>query len=195
MSDSDKRPITPEELLAGFRDQVEMDRIEQETAAMSHEELLADLRKDGIDPAAVLAKDRAMIERFEADRAEKPAPIKVRDIRTARRWPRWVPHTITAAGALAAAAALTLVLGRTGNLPTAFQPPQPTTTVTGALPPLSEADYDRFMAYSNCFREEYEGCLHYLDEAKKLDPEGDQLNDAAAARRMAELGLAKHRDH
>ncbi len=190
MSDNDKKPITPEELLAGFRDQVEMDRIEQETAAMSHEEIVADLRKDGIDPAAALAKDRAMIERFEAERAEKLAPGNVRDIRSARRW-----RTI-AVGAMIAvplAAGFVVVLGRTGVLPAALL--TPASTVTASVPPLSEAEFDRRYAFTLCLSEQYTECVQALDEAKQLEPEGETHENVIVARRMAELGLAKQRDH
>jgi len=197
MSDSDKKPITPEELLAGFRDQVEMDRIEQETAAMSHEELVADLRKDGIDPAATLAKDRAMIEKSEAQRsdsrrAEKPPPSKVRDIRSARRWPSIV---VTAGASLAFAAAAVVMLGRTGVLPSAFLTPAPSGTATSAVPRITEAEAMRREAFSLCLSEDYVACVADLDEAKQLDPEGETHKDVIAARTLAELGLAKRREH
>lgn len=62
-------PLTPEQLLAALQEDVELDDFVEKVAQANEEELAALLAADGITPEMVaegLAKDRAMVERLQA---------------------------------------------------------------------------------------------------------------------------------
>jgi tetratricopeptide (TPR) repeat protein len=188
------KPVTPEQALANLRADVELDRIAERVDAMTDEEIDAELAKKGIDPAEMLEKDRAMIERLAP--AAKPAS-NVRDIRSTRRW----PIVVAVAATLSVAAAAVLVIGRTGNLPAAFlpEPPLTTTAATGTPtgdtthPAVSDPQYARFLAYQYFAEGRYAECLNELEKAKKLDPIGDTDETVQSVRHRATDALApKH---
>jgi hypothetical protein len=57
-------------------------------------------------------------------------------------------------------------------------------------PPDSPADELREQASSECQRELWRQCLDHLDEAKRLDPGGDEKPSVREQRRRATVGLA-----
>jgi hypothetical protein len=181
MTGKDKKPRSPQDVLAMLDDQIAMDDAMDAIDAMSDEEVQASLRKEGVDPAADLAKDKELLERLKEKSKAKVIPIG------SRRPSRW----ILAGGTVAAAAAmLLLVLGLVGVGPIAsvFTPEGP--TATGSAPPPDPAEEHRLKAYEACFEHNYLACLRELDAAERIDGHEKNISAAQNARQFAVQGLA-----
>jgi hypothetical protein len=155
---------TDAEMFDAILQEAELDRIGDEVASASDAQIRTDLAKDGITDdklAAIAQAQRSLIQGVRK--------AKVRDIRTARRWPGLL---VAASLGFASAACATLTLSKTDNLPVAFKPavPIPTATATGSpnhAASLREGSCKLF------FEHDYQQVLANLDFAKQLDPAGD----------------------
>jgi hypothetical protein len=152
-----------EDLLA----QEEAERIEK----LSGEELHAEMRKDGIDPARV-ASGQELIERAIA-RAATP---RARVVPMRRRPPRVVWLLAAALGVAIAAIAVLAIVRRPGNLASGV--PWPT--------PHETAETLRDQAVESCEKSAWAACRAKLDEAARLDPAGESEERVQKARREIE---------
>lgn len=152
------------------------DRIEEQDASDEAKRILAldeagvdrELAAGGFDPAAVRAKGLALGE------------AAVRAMRH-RRLVRGAKIGAVAGG-LAAAAILAWWLLRPSPLPIV---PEPAKSVAPAPPasPLDLAAVLRADAYEACGRAQWATCARELDEARDLDPAGEETPEVRAARK------------
>jgi hypothetical protein len=167
---------TPEEVLKAIEEpdpDEEMERV----LAMTPEQRRAELEAAGVDMKELHAKADAMHERLvqaaaEGKTGETAEQPQVRSLR-----PKPPRRSIVN---LAAAASLVAVAG--GAFYTvATRPPGPGVT----SPDLETAAGLRKRALDACSREQWTECLAGLDQAKGLDPAGDDAAAVQAARRRA----------
>jgi hypothetical protein len=165
----------------------------EDSASLSDEELSADLRKRGGDPDRLRASiDQLLVEAGALPAVAAPAaPVKVvsiataREARTRRLWP------------LLVAAALVLVVLGGGGATIAYlsrepAPPGPPPVPTGPPAPnpdMIAAETLRKDAFDLCQKKNFGPCLDKLDEAAKLDPQGDKKDAVQQARIVANSGL------
>ena len=170
---------SPEEILAGIDSSAVDDEVER-ILAMSPEERDRMLREEGADVGALDAKADA----FHARGATEPER---------RRGGR--DGFVFAAGIAFATAAGWLLIVGTGHeiARTDDVHPMPTVTPTTSARPPTLADLDRVQAYAELDAGHYEACLHYLDEAKTLDPNGDDERRVIDARNEARAALERDR--
>jgi hypothetical protein len=147
--------------------QEEAERIEK----LSGEDLRAEMRKDGIDPARV-ASGQELIEGAMARAAKQRAPVA-----RARRRPSPVVWLLAAAlGVPIAAIAVLAYVRRPGNLASGV--PWPT--------PREAAETLRDEAVESCESGAWAACRAKLDEAARLDPGGESEERVQKARREIE---------
>jgi len=170
--------------------------------AMSDEEVAKRLAKAGVteaDQQAALARQRKKLEaRLRADtpkglapeaRLRADTPVKREAVR------RWRPRNVIAVafgGGVAFVAAMQLLLVSfgamfvgVGAMPTT---PIPSVTAAGAPdagPVSAEAHELRYRALSAYTLGHYAECLQLLDQAKAIDPAGDEAMEVWAARTSA----------
>jgi hypothetical protein len=139
---------------------------------LSGEELAAEMKKAGLDPARARAlTDKALAA---AGASAEPSKVVSLDAQRRRRWTRaslWL-----VAASFAGYAAITL--GGPGGVGTGD---------TRTEAEIRAADL-REEAYAACAKGDALVCKGKLDEAKKLDPKGEQKSDVLGARaRIEEL--------
>jgi hypothetical protein len=183
---------TPEDVLKAIEEpdpEEEMERV----LAMTPEQRRAELEAAGVDIAELHAKADALHERLVQGAAAVPeaavaAPATAtkpatttgtaEPVRTRSLPPKPVRRSYVS---LAAAAAVVAVAGGVAYT-MATQPPVP------LAPERQTASELRQRAFDACSREQWKECLAGLDEAKKLDPAGDEGAAVQAARRRAQQG-------
>jgi hypothetical protein len=154
--------LSLEETLAAAVQQGEIDAVIEKTVAMSDLEIAVELEADGVDLNALDLRMQAMRKKLfgEAPPAGKAASSG------ARRFVQGAAAGAVVTGTLVAA------LARGG----AFAPAPRDTSPPAEL---------RRAAFEACGRGNWEECLEKLDEAKKLDPKGDDDFDVREARSLA----------
>jgi len=156
---------TAEQVLSRIFDQVELDKINQEVDAMSDEQIAKELEAEGWKQAKIdkaFEKQQKMLDELLAE--EKRERRK---------------QAVIYASGLATAAAVALVVRST----TTTTPTVPTAT-TASHPPPSRAEELRNEAFDACGRGHFADCEHKLDEAMKLEPDGENDPDVQNARRL-----------
>jgi hypothetical protein len=159
---------TPEEVLARIFEQVELDKINQEVEAMTDGEIAKELEAEGYTQAKIdkaFEKQQKMLDELEAEEKRQ------------RR-----QQVLSYVGGVATAAAVTLAV-RATTTTTPTGPVGPTATATAAKSP---AEVIRSEAFEACGRGRWDECARRLDEAKKLDPDGENDPDVRNARRLLE---------
>jgi hypothetical protein len=150
--------------------------LEEKLAGMSDADVDTFLAKAGVTQADLDKSDARERELYEASRKSKVVPIGSRRRR----------DVVVAAGSLGIAASFMAVLSAAGAITLAVgaKPTTPIGTVTAATasaddagPPSSTAQDLRYKALREFALGEYPGCIRDFDEAKALDPAGD--NDLA----------------
>ncbi len=189
---SSSPPSRPRTRFHVIEDMVDEDDFE-DSANLSDEELAAELRGKGADPDRLRASIDALLAEAGALPVAPAAPAPpakvvslaaVRESRTRRLWPL-----------LVAAALLLFVLGGGAATVAYLQrepaPPGPVPVPTAPPPPPEEmaANAVRKQAYDLCDRRAFGPCLDKLDEAAKLDPQGDKSQAVQQARAVANEGL------
>jgi hypothetical protein len=162
---------TQEEVLGRIFEQVELDKFNQEVDAMTDEQIAQSLEAEGYTQAkidAAFSKQQKMLDDLldEEKRRRRRAAISY------------------AAGVATATAVAVVVHATT----TPSGPTIPTGT-TASRPPPSVAEELRTQAFEACGRGHFEECMRKLDDAKKLDPDGDDAADVQSARTLASKAL------
>lgn len=137
-------------------------------------------------------------EKLEAIATDEQVPAaRVRQrVSRMRRWmkERWLAE-LAAVAALGIVALVGWWILRRGDRPEANPVPAPSAPIVPILPePPSSLDRARALradALEKCKREEWAGCLEGLDQARGLDPVGDQEPAIGAARSQARDGLIR----
>ena len=142
--------------------------------ALSEQEIDEELRKAGIDPNEA---SRLVERAIEEERSNRAVPAAVPTPRRAsakvvslRRWaPVWL-------GAAAAAAALLIALARN-------EPENVASGRDAGTAGIPRAVFLRLQAYSACDEQRWTACSAGLNEAARIDPEGETDPKVIAARR------------
>jgi DNA-directed RNA polymerase specialized sigma24 family protein len=137
-------------------------------------------------------------EKLEAIATDEQVPAaRVRQrVSRMRRWmkERWLAE-LAAVAALGIVAVVAWWILSRGDRPEATPLPAPSAPSVPILPePPSSIERGRALradALERCKREEWAGCLEGLDQARGLDPVGDQEPAIGAARSQARDGLLK----
>jgi len=195
MTDEDRKPGGARELLEDLLAEDEIERLQ----AMPAEERRAAMKAQGLDPDAARTRANEVLAKLgyeTATAAPAAAPVPAPKVvslaaeREKRRRPTWVL-------ALVAAAALFVVVGGGGAI-VALSGPSP--SATPSVPPIptappgpspeqlaqeqrAKADELRKVAAVECGKGDWRGCLENLNDARQLDPQGD---DARAVRRLTD---------
>jgi phospholipase/lecithinase/hemolysin len=179
---SDKPP-PPERPLAEVLDEVLAHEEIEELMAADRAERRKDLVAKGYDPARLKARIDAARAAAYAKPAEAAKPVaKVADLSAARA--EKVAAT-TRWGLFAAAAAVALLVGGGGAQYAATRMPPTTVTyaTVGSPPsPWELAAPSRRRALRACALGYYAECQDLLDEAQKIDPEGENNAQVQGAR-------------
>jgi DNA-directed RNA polymerase specialized sigma24 family protein len=135
-------------------------------------------------------------EKLEAIATDEQVPAaRVRQrVSRMRRWmkERWLAE-LAAVAALGAVALVAWWILSRGDRPEANPLPAPSSAPILPEPPSSveRARALRADALEKCKREDWAGCLEGLDQARGLDPVGDQAPAIGAARSQAQDGLQR----
>jgi hypothetical protein len=208
--DNDKPGLSKPDRLAAILDEFEDDDLEEEMEGKDEEERMKIIERHGAtreQTQAAFARLDAMIKakgaQVEKKKDEQPvetpavkpaatpkaAPEKksnVVDITVYRqRVVRW------AAVAAAVAAAVTIALFKTDQLPEAFYPVRPPVTTAPLSTGADPVTYLRAEAFEQCATGEYVACLDSLDKAKQMDPQGDNDPKIVKIRAVAKRELER----
>lgn len=134
-------------------------------------------------------------EKLEAIATDEQVPAaRVRQrVSRMRRWmkERWLAE-LAAVAALGVAALVAWWILRRGVEPEALPQPAPSAPIAPEPPSsIERARALRDDAIAKCKREDWAGCLEGLDQARGLDPVGDQAPAIGAARAQAVEGLRR----
>ena len=140
-------------------------------------------------------------EKLEAIATDEQVPAaRVRQrVSRMRRWmkERWLAELAAVAALGVVALVAWWVLSR-GDRPEALPQPAPSAPIVPIVPivpePPSSIERARALradALDRCQREDWAGCLEGLDQARGLDPVGDQAPAVGAARTQAQDGLKR----
>ncbi|MEP7126462.1 MAG: sigma-70 family RNA polymerase sigma factor [Byssovorax sp.] len=134
-------------------------------------------------------------EKLEAIATDEQVPAaRVRQrVSRMRRWmkERWLAE-LAAVAALGLVAVVTWWILHRADRPEANPLPAPSAPITPEPPSsLERARALRADALEKCSREDWAGCLEGLDQARGLDPVGDQAPAVGAARTQAKEGLLR----
>ena len=156
----------------------EIDELVRKTVAMSDADIDAELRADGIDDAHIARLQKRGLDLLRATRPKALPKVK-----------------LFAAGFVAGGATVLIIeaiLRAMSPAPPAPLPPPHVRIVTPeqltAQPPPSAKEL-RKQAFEACGRGQWQACIARFDEAKDLDPEGDQDPEITAARERAKNAL------
>ena len=189
-------PVDLQDFLDELADEQELERL----STLSHEELLGEMKKEGIDPARGRAAARRAIDAHEKGGAGGAPPAATRGAEVAacarQRARRRMPVTGIV---LAAAAAVVLSIGVVKrDAITAWLAPAPTPTQPPLVPPTHEetpqekAEKLREAAYVNIAKGYFGEANDQLDAAKLLDPTG---NETPKVKEAWGKILGNRRDH
>jgi hypothetical protein len=164
-------------------DAVEKMALEEEAervAALGDEELDAELRREGLDPKAVRVRGEALAARLKA---KAPAPVVPLPVAASARR-RWVVLLAAAAIAIVPLAIfvpmVVLPIVRGGDIgPDRDASPSP----------QQRAAWMRRDALRACAELRWTECERGLDEAKPLDPAGENRQDVREARQSIDEAL------
>jgi hypothetical protein len=167
----------------------------QQAAGATPDEVDASLRAQGLDPEA----ERAAVGDWRREIEERVALRKARaaEVRASTR-PRGRsrPVLLLLAATVGAAATGGLIYTMTRPAPPA-PPPPPAPSVPAPLPappvapdPLVAAATYRKNAFAECDAYQWATCLHYLDQARDLDPGGENDPKVKKARDTATWMIA-----
>ena len=195
MTGSKKRtPAEAWDALKNMADEIADDEEIERVLALSDEDLDKELADAGLDPEKVRARGQALGEQLARAGASAPAPAlapapapapgaAVVPLRPRRR------ATLRVLTALAATlCVLALVVG---VLPRMRNLLGPENVGDGRKPP--PADALRQPAFAACDAQRWAECLRLLDEARTIDPNGDQAPQVKEYRLKAETGLQSTR--
>jgi hypothetical protein len=127
------------------------------------------------EPPTALAVEPAPAPAAESVSAPVPAPPNVVPLTPRTRWFR--PAAVISAGLAFAASVGVVVQLASSPLPVGSPPPPRT--------PEQRALAIRRDATDECRREHWKDCLDGLDEARALDPKGDEVPEVQDLRKMA----------
>ncbi len=191
---------TPQQVWQGLLDEA----FEAEFAsleAMTDAQIEAELAGAGFD----VAEERAKAERFLDDlTAAQPAPVQAVapgppvELAPRRRRPRTTLFLLAAATTAAAAGGLAYSALHHPTPPSPSPEPSPAPSPSAPAPPppspeLVAAAELRQKAIAACDAEQWTTCLADLDQARALDPAGDDAPDVKAMREQARRGTQKGR--
>jgi hypothetical protein len=199
MSNNSKRS------LADIREALQRGALHDEAehvASLSDPELDAELHERGVDAKAARERGAALAARLLA--ARKPAPVapmgatlfRSNVVDLAARRARTAAATAISFAAAAAAVGMAVagVAGIAAHPPTEGQVDPSAQPALSTQPPddsaRREAEALRTAALRACQVHSFGKCRDGLDEASKLDPEGDDLPAVQRAREQARHGLA-----
>ena len=197
---SQEKPLSPAETMRAIAEQAARDAIDEVTS-LPEGAVDAELKAAGVDPAEAERRAMAAIEAALAGAggaAEAPASKVVTLPKAAARAPsrRWV-----VVGSIAAAAAVAATVGamNAGRIvealrggPEPIRPDEyPPPTATRREPtPVDKATALRDKAFESCSAHDWDLCAQRLDDAKAMDPAGEERPEVIAARRA----IAKAKD-
>jgi hypothetical protein len=177
MSSKQKRP--PHEAWDVLERMALHDEAER-VAALSDQELDAELAEQGLDPKALREQGEALAAKLKA---AAPAPVTRLAVKpTAPARTRWV--ALLAAATLAAIA-MTVAI-QMGALVSKGAPDDVEGSTAGDRARAAKLRRD---ALSACRGQRWADCREGLDEAKALDPAGEESQDVKNARRLIETAL------
>jgi hypothetical protein len=168
----------------------------QQAAGATREQVDASLAAQGLDPKAERAAVgdwRREIEQRVALR--KATATEQRASTRPRGRPRPILVLLAATVGAAATGGLIYALARPAPpVPAAPAPapsiPEPSPVESVAPDPLVAAATLRKNAFADCDAFQWQGCLHYLDQARELDPAGDAAPEVKKARDRASWAIA-----
>jgi hypothetical protein len=194
MTTPERKPVDLEAALEELEDEEELERLE----TMSHEELLAEMKRDGLDPE----RGRAAVQRAidaarggkegaggapAAGTAGEDAKGKVVRLDAAKKRRTFVTSVYVGL-ALAAGAATTVGLIGPQTIAAWLSPaPAPTGTTPPIVPPtheetpLEKARRLREEAFADVKEGYYGEAWDRLEEAKGIDPKGDEAGEVQKA--------------
>jgi hypothetical protein len=189
----EKRPPVTWETIEEVADQVELDR----WAAMSDDEVDAALRDAKVDPARLERLGRVARGGPAAARSTEGSKVASLD-EARRRRERWTKWAVVAA---AAAVVLVVLAAKRRDIQAWLSPepiqkdhwtepsPDDLRKKVAGEPSLAPPDYARAnelrkQALAACERKAYDACEKGLDEAKKLDPAGEDQPRVGKARAL-----------
>jgi hypothetical protein len=177
----------PVDLDAGL-DELEAEEEDARLATLTHEQLLDEMKRDGLDPE----RGRAAVRRaLEAAMGSPPQVTSLAAARARRGSPvAWIAFAAAAAAAVTIGAAANRKAIEAWLHPAPTAPPGPWVPPAHEETPLEKAGRLRESAYVNNKKGYYGDALDELDEAAKLDPAGEQDAQVILARSFATS--AKH---
>ncbi len=168
----------------------------ERAASVSVAEAEAELRAAGFDVEAERAKAEAFLDTLDAPPKAVAAVARDAPPRTAWRERRTgVPSTLllvgTAVVAAAAGAALYASTHRPPEIIGPAPPPPSTTPFVPSIPPpdLAAAAEQRRLAAADCDAQQWAECLAYLEQARAIDPDGDDTPAVEKLRDKAVAGI------
>jgi hypothetical protein len=176
MSEQDPKR-SASELWAALEDEAMDDEMEA-VLAMTPEERRRELREAGIDLERVHAQADAL-----GAAPAPPAPAPLAPVTVLRPKRLRVAVVVPAAVALAAGLAVVVNLATSPAPVAAHRPPEP---------PAVRAEALRQAARDACQAQTWQTCLDKLNEAKALDPGGDESPEVQALRRSAGEPADRH---
>jgi len=193
MNNDSQYKLTTGQALMALLEEERAEELDRKTEAMSKQEHIAALEAEGISKDAQAAYFEKQRQRIRDAIARQPAPANVVPIREdvatqtapARKRRLGVRDLAFMASGSGIAAAAAIVIRVMSMVPEDL----PITAATGSAPPLSVVDAIREGAFTACGRGHWRECLAGLDHAKRLDPAGDETEDAKRARQIAEGAL------
>ena len=197
---------TPEEILRSIEEPTtldeELDAELESVLAMSPEQRRAELEAAGFDMKELHAKADAFAEKLGEQvaapekKTEEPTPRPKARPRPPEPEPRRLPPVVWfAAATVAAAAAGGLVYAMThpSTPPPVPSPPAPSSAPAPVIPSqrLIAASDMRRRALAECEASRWAECIARFDEARMMDPAGDQAPEVQAAREKASHELER----
>jgi hypothetical protein len=180
------RRLQPDEAWDAL-EKMALDDEAERVGALSDEEIDAELASEGLDPKALRARGAALAAKLKA---AVPAPVVELGVKARlparKRWVALLAAATLAAVALAVAVPTVVIIAERRGL-------WPGDTMVSA-PPRKDAAELRRDALIACHEQRWHDCLRGLDEARGLDPKGEESQDVKDARREIEdaLGPPKH---
>jgi len=188
---SDEPKVTPE-MLARVLHEARAEELAEKTAKMTEAEKDKALAKMGTSRAALKASLAERRAKYEAEQKKtKPEPTaKVVELSSWRT--RILPWAaiLTGIGTTGSFATGLAIYQRLATMPGTYAAPPETATASPAALQARELRYDalRMLELGN-----YQECIWELDDARRLDPEGEHDPALASARRRAEQALTEQK--
>jgi hypothetical protein len=187
----------PKDVWKALEKEAEDDEAEfQQAAGATREEVDASLASQGLDPK----EERAAVGDWRREIEQRVALRKARNVEEgASTRPRGRPRPILLllVATVGAAATGGLLYALTRPVPPVPTPPSPAPSIPVPSPiesvapdPLVAAATFRKNAFADCNAFQWQACLHYLDQARDLDPAGDAAPEVKKARDKANWAIA-----